>query len=174
MSEPARPPAGALALAPARGTDDLAAVRTLFREYADWLGLPDCFQAFDEELAALPRPYEPPAGELLLARIGGGPAGVVGVRPLGDGTAEMKRLWVRPAFRGRGLGRLLTEAAMEIAATRGYRALRLDTLPTLRAAMALYRTLGFVDTPPYLDRHPEGAVCMARFFQGGTDGGSLS
>src|SRR5919201_2098828 len=104
-------------------------VRVLFREYAESLGFSLDFQDFERELAALPGAYAPPRGALLLARVDGEPAGCVGLRPLGETTCEMKRLYVRRAYRGRGLGRQLAEAAIAAARERGFQNMRLDTVP---------------------------------------------
>jgi ribosomal protein S18 acetylase RimI-like enzyme len=146
-----------LTITPARDAEDVAAASALFREYAASLGFSLCFQGFDEELATLPGKYAPPAGALLLA----GCAGVVGVRPLGDGIAEMKRLYVAPAARGRGLGRALALAAIDAARGAGHRAIRLDTFESMAEAIQLYRTLGFREIPPYYDNPLDGA----RYFE---------
>jgi len=145
----------------------LEEVRTLFLEYARSLGFSLCFQGFDEELRALPGMYAPPRGRLLLAIEDGGPAGCVGLHEWDGPAAEMKRLYVRPAFRGRGLGRTLSEAALAeapeaaLAEARalGYRSVRLDTVPSLmQSAIALYRELGFREIPPYRDNPIPGAL----------------
>ena len=142
----------------AGGPDDLRHVRALFLEYANSLNFSLCFQGFDEELAALPGKYAPPEGELLLARVGGSAVGVVGLRPLGDGTCEMKRLYVRPEFRRSGAGRLLAERVVALGGERGYRAMRLDTLASMEAARALYGRLGFREIAPYYDNPLCGAL----------------
>jgi ribosomal protein S18 acetylase RimI-like enzyme len=147
-----------VSIAPAKGPGDMALVRALFLEYADWLDFDLCFQGFEEEVASLPGSYAPPGGGLWLARVGGEPAGVVGLRPLEDGISELKRLWVRPAYRGHGLGRRLTETAIAAARAAGYRALRLDTVGALMAnARALYDDLGFREIAPYY-HNPEPEV----------------
>jgi len=128
---------------------DLDSVRALFRAYQGWLGVSLEFQDFESELAGLPGEYVPPAGALLLARAAGTVAGVVALRPFGAGLCEMKRLYVPPAFQGSGIGRALAVAIIEAARRAGHRAMRLDTMARLTAATELYRTLGFVEIPPY-------------------------
>ncbi len=140
----------------ADGSADFAAARALFEEYQQSLGFSLCFQNFDVELAGLPGAYAPPEGRLLLAFADGAPAGCIALRKIGEGTCEMKRLWVRPAFRGTGLGRRLAETFMAEARAIGYRRIRLDTLPSMSAAQALYLSLGFADIPPYNDHPIEG------------------
>lgn len=136
------------------GGDDLELCRTLMREYAAYLnasagGQHICVDTLEAELARLPGEYAEPAGSILLAFAGGEPAGCVAVKPVRPegsqaGLSEMKRLWVRPAFQGHGLGRALAQAAIEEARRRGYAAMVLDTMPrTMPAAYALYRDLGF-------------------------------
>jgi putative acetyltransferase len=138
----------------------LAAARQLFEEYAASLGISLCFQGFDKELAGLPGSYAPPRGRLLLACRGEESAGCVALRPLEPGTCEMKRLYVRPAYRTGGVGRLLAERVIQEAATAGYHRMRLDSLPTMRAALQLYRQLGFREIAPYTTSPVEGAVFL--------------
>ena len=146
-------------IAPA-APQDLEDVRTLFREYAALVAEALCFQDFDRELAALPGEYASPHGALLLARDGPAAAGCVALRRLDGATGEMKRMYVRDAYRGTGLGRRLALAALEQAKQRGFRRLVLDTLPRLAPAIALYRNLGFRDCPPYLAAPTPGALCF--------------
>jgi ribosomal protein S18 acetylase RimI-like enzyme len=129
---------------------DMDTVRTLFLEYARRAGLDLEFQNFGQEVASLPGDYAPPAGALLIAVSSKGrPAGCVGLRSLGSGVCEMKRLYIRPEFRGHSLGRKLVERILEEARARGYSAMRLDTLPSMTEAIRLYESLGFADIPPY-------------------------
>ncbi len=139
---------------------DLATARALFEEYQASLGFSLCFQNFDAELAGLPGAYAPPGGRLLLAFADTGPAGCVAIRRIEEGICELKRLWVRPAFRGTGLGRTLVEEILREARGIGYRRVRLDTLPSMKAAQALYLSLGFADIPPYNDHPIEGTRFM--------------
>lgn len=143
------------------GARDLDEVRAVFREYADGLGVDLCFQGFETELATLPGDYAAPRGALLLARVDGEVAGCCALRPLDaadyPNAAEMKRLYVRKAFRGFGLGRQLAEAALDAARQAGYASVLLDTLDDMEAARALYEDLGFVEIPPYYHNPIPGA-----------------
>lgn len=140
---------------------ELDAVRSIFREYAAGLGVDLCFQNFEQELAGLPGEYAAPRGALLLARVDGEVAGCCALRPLDSAdypnAAEMKRLFVRKAFRGFGLGRQLAEATLDAARQAGYACVLLDTLDDMEAARALYEDLGFEDIPPYYHNPIPGA-----------------
>lgn len=140
-----------IAITPADGPADIAAARNLFLAYAGSLDFSLCFQDFDAELAGLPGKYAPPKGAILLARRGGDAVGVVALRDLGDGIAEMKRLYVTPEARGHDLGRRLAEAVIHEARRLGYRAMRLDSLQRMVAANRLYDSLNFKDIEPYCE-----------------------
>lgn len=145
------------------GPADLAAIRALFEAYAAGLGVDLGYQGFAAELAGLPGAYAPPGGALLVARgADGAPLGCVALRPMADaGCCEMKRLYVAPAGRGGGLGRALVAAVIAEAKGRGYREMRLDSLPFMTTAVALYRSLGFRETPPYYPTPVAGTVFLA-------------
>ena len=136
-------------------------VRDIFREYADGLGVDLAFQDFDGELAALPGEYAPPTGALLLALVGDVVAGCAAMRPIDDvdyaNACEMKRLYVRPGFRGCGVGRLLAQALLDRATQAGYSNMLLDTLDDMEAARDLYDSLGFEEIPPYYFNPVPGA-----------------
>lgn len=145
----------------AESPEQIAAIRELFLEYADSLGFKLCFQRFDQELAALPGDYAPPDGRLVLVTCKGKPAGCVALHKNAPGIAEMKRLYVRPEFRGRDLGRELAQRVIAEARRIGYEKLRLDTVERfMRTAVALYRKLGFREIPPYRQNPIEGALYM--------------
>jgi GNAT superfamily N-acetyltransferase len=152
------------AIAPARSAADLAAATRLFDEYASSLPVDLSYQDFAAELAGLPGKYAPPAGDLLLARDGQGePLGCVALRPIAPaGCCEMKRLYVTPRGRGLGLGMALVETVLTLAARIGYREMRLDSLPGMVEAVALYRKAGFVPIEPYYDSPVEGTVFLGR------------
>jgi DNA-binding MarR family transcriptional regulator/ribosomal protein S18 acetylase RimI-like enzyme len=145
------------------GGSAVATVRVLMREYAAFLGADLSFQGFEEELAALPGKYAPPAGALFLASVprangNAEPAGCVALRPLGGDACEMKRLFVRPEFRGYGIGKALAERIIRAGRELGYRRMRLDTLDRLDEAVALYRAFGFRLIAPYYDNPLPGAL----------------
>ena len=150
-------------LVPARTGDDIETARALFRDYQRFLGVDLDFQGFAEELVTLPGRYAPPRGRLLLARDGAHAAGCVALRPLEEeGVCEMKRLFVRPAYRGRGLGRLLAARMVSEATALGYALMRLDTLDTLDRAMRIYAALGFERCAPYYENPLPGVVYWER------------
>jgi ribosomal protein S18 acetylase RimI-like enzyme len=145
-------------IASATDPADIEAVRALFLEYAQSLGFSLCFQGFDRELTTLPGSYAPPRGRLLLARVGGDVAGCVGLRPLEGERCEMKRLYVRPACRGLGLGRRLAETAIAEARAIGYPVMVLDTIESMVAARRLYAGFGFREIPAYYHNPLDGVI----------------
>lgn len=150
----------------AQSAAEVRCARELFEEYAAWLGLNLCFQNFEKELAELPGEYVPPSGRLFLAIENDQIAGCVALRKIdggksGDSVCEMKRLYVRPAFRGTGLGRTLAETIIQAARKIGYARMRLDTLPgKMDRAIAMYGSLGFKNIEPYYNNPVEGAAFM--------------
>ena len=145
----------------ADSADDIERVRELFREYEAWLEVDLCFQNFEKELAELPGKYAPPDGRLLLAVKNGNVAGCVALRKIGESICEIKRLFLRPQFRGQGLGRMLAKAIIRNAKQIGYERMRLDTLPPkMNDAIALYRSLGFKEIEPYYNNPVPGAKFM--------------
>jgi ribosomal protein S18 acetylase RimI-like enzyme len=145
----------------ARWPADRDAVSVLLREYVASLDEDICFQNPDDEIGGLPGKYSRPGGLVLIARHDDTPAGVIAYRMFEPGVAEMKRLYVRPEFRGRGLARELANELIEDARARGYRTMLLDTLASMSAARALYRDLGFAPTEPYYDNPLPGVMYMA-------------
>jgi len=150
-----------LTIIPATLPAQVAQARELFLEYAASLGFSLCFQNFDQELATLPGDYAPPEGRLLLAEYEGQLAGCVALHKLESDICEMKRLYLRPQFRGKGLGRALAEHLIAEAREMGYQRMRLDTVePVMRDAVAMYRRLGFQEIPPYRENPIAGALYM--------------
>ena len=145
----------------AQAQEHFAQASELFLEYASAVGISLCFQNFDKELAALPGDYAPPDGRLLLAEYDGKLAGCVALHKLASGISEMKRLYVRPQFRGKGLGRILAGRVISEARAQGYTRMRLDTVePVMRDAVAMYRKLGFREIAPYCSNPIAGAMYM--------------
>ena len=145
----------------AQTAEDIEKARALFEEYASGLGFSLCFQGFDQELLHLPGKYASPDGRLLLATEDDKLAGCIALRKLGPAYCEMKRLFVGPAYRSRGLGRVLVESLIDEAKKLGYTHMRLDTLPgKMDKAIALYRTFGFAEIAAYCENPVEGAKFM--------------
>lgn len=141
---------------------DMPLVKELFREYASSLEFDLGFQGFESELEALPGGYSGPKGCILLAEVGGVSAGCIALRPLAPSVCEMKRLYVRPSSQGRGIGRELTLALLRRAGECGYGRIRLDTVPSMRAAISMYESMGFYDIPPYRENPVPGARYMEK------------
>lgn len=161
LNHPAASGLRTLTFAQATSSSQIAEARELFGEYAHSLGFSLCFQNFDHELASLPGHYAPPEGRLLLAEYDAELAGCVALHKLGSGVCEMKRLYLRPQFRGQGLGRALAERIIAEARQIGYQSMRLDTVePVMKSAVAMYRTLGFKDVAPYCSNPITGAIYM--------------
>jgi len=139
---------------------DLAAVRDLWREYWESIGLPEEFQGFGEELKGLPGAYGAHGGALLIASFQTKPAGTIALRQLNDRAGEIKRLYLRPAFRGHGLGRHLLQTVIERAQAMGYEALYADTLPSMAEALSLYASLGFERVEAYAPNPTPGAIFL--------------
>ena len=150
-----------LVVSQAQSAEEIEHIRELFLEYEKALGVSLCFQGFDKELASLPGTYAPPSGRLLLASYEGQLAGCVALHPLEPEIGEMKRLYLRPSVRGKGLGRTMIDVIVNEARAIGYRRIRLDTIePLMRDAVALYRKMGFREIPPYCANPFEGALYM--------------
>ncbi|HSC08621.1 MAG TPA: GNAT family N-acetyltransferase [Steroidobacteraceae bacterium] len=146
----------------AEGPASQAVARELVREYATWLAIDLEYQDFERELATFPGDYTPPHGALLLAEAGAETAGCVALRKLEPAVCEMKRLWVRERFQGCGIGRTLATAILERAIRLGYERMRLDTLPRMAAALALYRELGFREIPAYYPSPVPGTIYLEK------------
>jgi putative acetyltransferase len=156
-----RPHISRISIFQVESSSEIAIVRELFSEYAESLGFSLCFQNFDRELAGLPGDYIPPNGRLLLAISASEPAGCVALHRLEPGIGEIKRLYVRPRFRGTGLGKMLTNRVISEANSIGYKKVRLDTVePKMKTAVAVYRALGFREIAPYRPNPIEGAMYM--------------
>jgi putative acetyltransferase len=150
-----------LSIVQAKSPEDIAQARELFLEYAQSLDFSLCFQNFDQELAGLPGDYAPPEGRLLLAEFEGELAGCVALHKLDGEICEMKRLYLRPRFRGKGLGRVLAEKIINEARGIGYKRMRLDTVePVMKDAVAMYRRLGFREIAAYRPNPTEGTLYM--------------
>lgn len=146
----------------AESDSEIAAVRQLFLEYEEWLGLDLCFQGFEEELRTLPGRYRSPEGRLYLALVDGEAAGCVALRKFGDGICEMKRLYVRPGFRGLRLGKSLVELLISTARGIGYSRLLLDTYPPkMEQAVRMYRAFGFEEVGPYYENPNSETLFMS-------------
>ena len=145
----------------------LEQVKHLFREYANWLSVDLSFQQFEDEMANLPGPYAAPGGALFLAKVDGLVAGCVAVRPFDNTTAEMKRLFVKDAFKGHGVGKALAATAIAESKTLGYKRILLDTLAHMRPAIELYTSLGFQPIAAYYDNPISSAVYLSLNIEAG-------
>ena len=149
-------------IAPARSKIELTSAAALFRAYAKTLPVDLGSQGFSQELASLPGVYAPPGGELLLAKRGDHVLGCIALRPLEPQVAEIKRLFVRPQARGKGVAKALVASILKTAAERGYQEIKLDTLPHLKEAIGLYTAFGFEPIQPYGSHPYPGLVCLGR------------
>ena len=143
-------------------TDDIPEVRAMLREYLAWIGLDLAFQEIDEEIADLPGDYDEPTGALLVAEENHHLIGMIALRPLSGSICEMKRLWVRPEGRGRGVAKELVAQILDQARSLNYDEIRLDTLPMMSDAQSLYESLGFHDIAPYYETPIKGTRFMAK------------
>lgn len=151
----------AMEIIEAQSPEQIDQARALFNEYAAGMGIDLCFQNFSDEVNGLPGAYAAPSGRLLLVVAEETPAGCIALRKLADDICEMKRLYVKPEFRGHGVGRILTETIIALARQLGYHRMRLDTLPGIMdPAIAMYRAFGFVEIEPYYHNPVEGALFM--------------
>jgi len=160
MSSPRHPETTPLRIIQAGSSEEISQARELFREYGATPDFGACFQGFEEEAQSLPGIYAPPEGRLLLAYLDGAAAGCIGFRKLKPGECEIRRLFVRPAFRGKRLGRELASALLKHACAAGYKKAWLGTLPVMKEAIGLYQSLGFVRVTPYKENALEGAIYM--------------
>ena len=159
-----------VSIVPAVTLGDIAIVRELFREYERSLGVDLCFQGFERELESLPGRYAPPRGRLFLARVDAEAGGCIALRPMSGALCEMKRLYLRPSLRGQGAGRALAMRVIDEARAIGYRTMRLDTLPMMSEAIALYESLGFRRIPAYYESPVPGTLYMERALEDGRIG----
>jgi ribosomal protein S18 acetylase RimI-like enzyme len=144
------------------GPEDMESVRTIFAEYASEIGIDLSFQGFDDELRSLPGKYQAPEGCIVLAFVDGTIAGCAALRPLEGDRCEMKRLFVRDFAKGRGAGKALANKVLDEARGRGYRFIRLDTLPSMAKAQGIYKSLGFYEIGPYVYNPIAGSVFMEK------------
>jgi len=155
-----------LTIVEARSAEQVGQARRLFQEYAASLDTDLCFPGFEAELVRLPGEYSPPKGELLLALWDGQPVGCVALRPLDQLVCEMKRLYVQPEARAHGIGRRLVQRIVDVGKALGYRSMRLDSLPSMTAAIPLYRRFGFRDVPPYRHNPVAGTLYLELLLSG--------